>query len=224
MNKAPVFVRRLGRMDYGVSLALQKAFVDAHLQKPDEAKDVLLLVEHPPVYTVGRRIHDYAAEERRLRALGADFYKLERGGQITFHGPGQLVGYPIINLRKHKPDLRWYVCTLEKALIRTCDKFGIKANTTPDTGVWVGNDKIAALGIHVQQWVTSHGFALNCDTDMQWFRNIVPCGLIGKGVTSLSIQTGRKVALDEAVQPFVEAFSQTIQRDMVFDDSVAPLE
>uniref|UniRef100_A0A8C1II11 lipoyl(octanoyl) transferase n=1 Tax=Cyprinus carpio TaxID=7962 RepID=A0A8C1II11_CYPCA len=109
-----------------------------------------------------------------------------RGGLITFHGPGQLVCYPVLNLGCFRKSVRWYVCELERTVIKTCGQFGIEASTSPDTGVWAGDNKICAIGIHCGRYITSHGLALNCNTDMSWFDNIVPCGIMGKGVTSLS--------------------------------------
>ncbi|KAI9208126.1 uncharacterized protein BJ171DRAFT_405697, partial [Polychytrium aggregatum] len=149
--------------------------------------NVLLLVEHPPTYTAGRRIKGTTdSEGPRLQALGAEYFETLRGGQTTFHGPGQLVGYPILNLQAHEIGVRSYVSNIENTLIQTCAKFGINATTTQDTGVWIQDRKIAAIGIHVKRHITAHGFALNCDTDLRWFDHIVPCGLPDKKITSLS--------------------------------------
>ncbi|RKP33320.1 hypothetical protein BJ085DRAFT_6404, partial [Dimargaris cristalligena] len=150
--------------------------------------NLLLLLQHPPTYTLGRRDlnADPMEERRRLEELGATLYQTKRGGQITFHGPGQLVGYPIIHLRDIHLGVRDYVCAIEKTIIGACSQFGVKAHSSEDTGVWVGNNKIAAIGIHVQRYITSHGFALNCSTDLDWFNHIIPCGLVGKGVTSIT--------------------------------------
>eukprot|EP00051_Salpingoeca_urceolata_P035856 m.31714 g.31714 ORF g.31714 m.31714 type:complete len:215 (+) comp9819_c0_seq2:226-870(+) len=209
-----VLVRRLGRLPWDAALKEQQRVV-SRLQQDPTAQDQLLVVEHPPTYTVGRRVEPDAAEQARLEALGADYFHAKRGGDITFHGPGQLVIYPIFNLRNYNQAARWYVCRLEKSVIRACKHFGIDAETSADTGVWVGNSKIAAIGCQITRRVTSHGLALNCNTDMTWFSNIVPCGLVGKGVTSLTQQTDREVTMDEALVPMLEAFSSEFDREMV---------
>ncbi|KAI9101940.1 hypothetical protein DFS34DRAFT_567297, partial [Phlyctochytrium arcticum] len=151
--------------------------------------DIVLLLQHPPTYTAGRRLKGSdASEGERLRKLGAGYFETLRGGQTTFHGPGQLVGYPILDLRKMGLGVRNYVCTLERFLIDTCSKYGIQAARTQDTGVWVEDRKIAALGIQVRQHITSHGFALNANVDLEWYKHIVPCGLEGKSVTSVAAE------------------------------------
>lgn len=144
----------------------------------------------------------------QLRLLGADIHRTNRGGLITFHGPGQLVCYPVLNLGSFKKSVRWYVCQLEKTVIRLCSKFGIKASTSPHTGVWVGDNKICAVGIHCGRYITSHGLALNCNTDLTWFDHIVPCGIEGKGVTSLSAELQRDVSVGETIPQLLEAFQE----------------
>ncbi|KAI8823673.1 uncharacterized protein EV422DRAFT_493905 [Fimicolochytrium jonesii] len=186
---------------YALGLQLQDELVAYHSRALADGKqrhNVLLLLEHPPTYTAGRRVRGTEVDERRrLGALGADYHETLRGGQTTFHGPGQLVGYPIFDLRSFDLGVRTYVSTLESMLVRLCSYYNITARTTNDTGVWVFNpkrnddQKIAALGIQVRHHITSHGFALNCKTDLGWFEHIVPCGLPGKGITSLSVETGR---------------------------------
>uniref|UniRef100_A0A9J7XDQ5 lipoyl(octanoyl) transferase n=1 Tax=Cyprinus carpio carpio TaxID=630221 RepID=A0A9J7XDQ5_CYPCA len=140
-----------------------------------------------------------------------------RGGLITFHGPGQLVCYPVLNLGCFRKSVRWYVCELERTVIKTCAQFGIEASTSPDTGVWAGDNKICAIGIHCGRYITSHGLALNCNTDMSWFDNIVPCGIMGKGVTSLSRELGRDVPTEEAVPKLLEAFTEQFNCTLIYN-------
>ncbi|XP_072032930.1 octanoyl-[acyl-carrier-protein]:protein N-octanoyltransferase LIPT2, mitochondrial-like [Amphiura filiformis] len=172
-------------------------------------KDTLILCEHNPVYTIGIRTTDYPlVEEERLKKLGAEFYRTDRGGLITFHGPGQLVAYPILNLNNYKKSIRWYVCQLETCIIKLCKEYGIKGETSPHTGVWVRDNKIAAIGIHSKRYITSHGLALNCNTDLKWFNHIVPCGIVGKGVTSLTRELNHEVTIADAIHVFVKCFSE----------------
>ncbi|XP_055735370.1 putative lipoyltransferase 2, mitochondrial [Salvelinus fontinalis] len=207
-SKAAVEVIQLGRISYGRALQVQQLYVRRHLDSKDKLHNALLLCEHPPVYTIGIRQALYPfEEEQRLKLLGAEFFRSNRGGLITFHGPGQLVCYPILNLGCFKKSVRWYVCELERTVINLCRKYGIRASTSPNTGVWVGDSKICAIGIHCGRYITSHGLALNCNTDMGWFENIVPCGIVGKGVTSLSQELGRDVSIEESIPPLLETFS-----------------
>ncbi|CAG0885335.1 unnamed protein product [Darwinula stevensoni] len=160
------------------------------------------------VYTVGIRSSLYPpSEEMRLKEMGAEFYRTSRGGLITFHGPGQLVAYPVLNLQVWTPSVKWYVCQLEKTIIELCHQLDIYASTSPYTGVWVQNKKIAAIGIRMSRWVTSHGIGLNCNTDLSWFDHIVPCGIADKGVTSLSQEVGGDVSVSDATPFFLSAFS-----------------
>lgn len=199
-----VEVVRLGLVSYHKALRLQQLYVDRHRSGPAHA---VLLCEHPPVYTTGIRHQPYPEEMlERLRLLGADVHRSSRGGLVTFHGPGQLVCYPILHLGSFKKSVRWYVAELEKTIISVCSRFGVEASTSPYTGVWVGDSKICAMGIHCGRYVTSHGLALNCNTNLSWFDHIVPCGIEGKGVTSLSAQLKRDVSVDEAVPHLLDAF------------------
>ena len=179
-------VRELGLTDYSTALALQKQLVAD--RQAGLIDDRLLLVEHPHVITLGRNgreDHLLAAPEILSRA-GIAFYRTDRGGDITYHGPGQLVGYPILDLRQWKRDVGAYMRAIEQVLIDTLADFGIAAGRFPKlTGVWVGERKIAAIGVHIGRWVTSHGFALNVVTDLSYFHYIVPCGLT-KPVTSMA--------------------------------------
>ncbi|XP_076137753.1 octanoyl-[acyl-carrier-protein]:protein N-octanoyltransferase LIPT2, mitochondrial [Alosa pseudoharengus] len=209
LGKTAVRVVNLGRISYGQALQVQQKHVRQHLDKTSDVPNTLLLCEHHPVYTIGIRQAPYPPEEEeRLKGLGAEFFRTNRGGLITFHGPGQLVCYPILNLGCFKKSVRWYVCELEKTVIGLCGKFGLKAATSPDTGVWVGDNKICAIGIHCGRYITSHGLALNCNTEMNWFNNIVPCGIVGKGVTSLSLELSRDVTAAEATPYLLESFSE----------------
>jgi len=178
-------VRELGRIDYGPALELQKS-LEAE-RKRGEIPDQLLLLEHPHVITLGRNGHmeNLLAGEDVLGRSGISFYPTNRGGDITYHGPGQLVGYPIMDLREWKRDVGAYVRSIEQVIIDTLGDYGIGAERIPKlTGVWVEGRKIAAIGVHISRWVTSHGFALNVATDLSYFQYIVPCGLT-KPVTSM---------------------------------------
>ncbi|EDW04310.1 putative lipoyltransferase 2, mitochondrial [Drosophila grimshawi] len=208
-----VTVVRAGRLSYAAGLKLQQELAKQNVQQSSDFRNYLLLLEHDPVYTIGIRTKGYTAQdEDRLRKLGADFHRTDRGGLITFHGPGQLVAYPIINLRQFKPSIRWYVTTLERTVIETCRQMGIpNASTTQDTGIWVGDRKICAIGVHGSRYVTTHGIGLNCSTDLKWFEHIVPCGIEGKGVTSLSEQLQRHISLSEATAVLLDSFSKTFE-------------
>lgn len=203
-----------GRLAYREGLELQAKLTQRHrdLNSPPDSRNSLILVEHNAVYTIGIRTDQYPDSEiRRLEALGAEFHKTNRGGLITFHGPGQLVCYPILNLRDFNCTVKRYVCLLEKTVIEVCKQFNIVSRTTEDTGIWVGNRKICALGIHASRFITSHGLALNCNTDLKWFSHVVPCGLVGKGVTSVSQELDREVGISEVTPVFLKAFSDTFQ-------------
>jgi lipoyl(octanoyl) transferase len=196
-----------GVVDYEESLRLQHERVIA--RKAGDIADTLLLLEHPPVYTLGRNANreNILFSPDRLRRLGAQVFETDRGGDITFHGPGQLVGYPIFDLTRHRRDLAWYMHSLEEVFIRVAGDFGIRAERIDGArGVWVGNDKLVAMGVHVSRWVTSHGFAFNVNTDLRFFDWIVPCGLHGKGVTSLQKLLGRPVSMDVAIEHVIRHF------------------
>lgn len=207
MSNKLVHILRAGKMSYQDSLNLQKA-VSTHLIKADDKyKNFLILTEHEPVYTLGLRTINYSIDdEEKLTKLGAQFFKTNRGGLITFHGAGQLVAYPILNLKNFQPSVRWYVCHVEKTIVDLCQKYGIKANTTQDTGVWVEDRKICAIGIHASRYITTHGLALNCNIDLSWFSHIVPCGLEGKEVTSLTKELSKNTSIDDVTPKFIESF------------------
>lgn len=190
-------------MGYAEACALQKRLVAA--RKSGALSDVLLFCEHPHVITQGRngKREHLLADERLLRARGVEFYESSRGGDITYHGPGQLVGYPILNLNEIRRDVVWYVRMLEEAMIRATAEFGVAAGREAGkTGVWVktprgAEEKLAAIGVHISRWVTSHGFAYNVSTDLRYFDLIVPCGITDRKPTSLEKILDRPVALSE---------------------------
>lgn len=211
-----------GRTPYRTALELQnKLFAKVkHCQDTGDAHgpNYLVLVEHTPVYTVGIRGADYKDKEMhaRLRRLGADFEATNRGGLITFHGPGQLVAYPILNMSHFAPierSIKRFVCLLESIIIDTCGEFGIAANRLPGyPGVWVdGERKIAALGIHASRFVTMHGLAINCNVELDWFKHIVPCGIHNKGVTSITNELGRVVKLDTVAPTLLNQFTRHLE-------------
>lgn len=177
----------LGRCAYHHALERQRVLRLARIEG-SLPHDVVLLVEHSPVYTLGRgtKATSLPISIEQLRDSGAEVVEIERGGDVTWHGPGQLVGYPILHLSQHREDLHWYLRTLEEALIDALAVLGVPAQREPGrTGVWTAGGKIASLGIHVKQWVTLHGFALNVHPDLRWFEQIVPCGLDGVTMTSV---------------------------------------
>ncbi len=211
-------IRRLGSIPYGDALALQRALVED--RRANRVGDLLLLVEHPHVLTLGvrgdgGRRHILATDEA-LAARGIDVLETGRGGDITYHGPGQLVGYPIVDLKPDRQDVHRYVRDLEEVLIRTAADYGIEAARVPGlTGVWVGREKLAAIGVRIARWVTSHGFALNVSTDLEQFNLIVPCGIADRGVTSLERLLDRRIEMAEVgarvASRFGEVFDRVVQ-------------
>jgi len=210
----------LGRQPYGEALELQRRIARGRIEK-EIPRDVLLLVEHPPVVTLGRGSQPahLPVPREHLTSQGIDLFDIERGGDVTFHGPGQLVGYPIYDLTEHKRDLHWFLRQLEEALIRALNELGIAGERRQHyTGVWTGGRKIASIGIHVKQWVSWHGFALNVTTDLSYFDLIVPCGIPNVVMTSvkqeLNERTPRDVwsrAAECVVMGFCEVFGQQAQ-------------
>lgn len=213
MLRPTVHVIRAGLTTYQQGLNLQGLLIAKFNEKTEkDFKNYIILTEHKPVYTIGIRTKDYSIDdEEYLKNLGAEFHRTNRGGLITFHGPGQLVAYPIINLKQFKPSVRWYVCHLEKTIIKLCNEFGLEAKTTADTGVWIGNEKICAIGIHAKRYITSHGIALNCNVDLNWYDHIIPCGLIGKGVTSLTAKLNKNVDVESTIPLFLSHFGRTFE-------------
>ena len=204
-------VRRLGVIPYPEALALQRALVED--RRANRVGDLLLFVEHPHVLTLGvrgdgGRGHILATPEA-LAAGGVEIHETGRGGDITYHGPGQIVGYPIVDLRPDRCDVHRYVRDLEEVLIRTARDYGIDARRVEGlTGVWVGRDKLAAIGVRIARWITSHGFALNVTTDLEYFNLIVPCGIPERGVTSIARLLGRPVDRLEVEERIEAHFSQ----------------
>ncbi|HKW14018.1 MAG TPA: lipoyl(octanoyl) transferase LipB [Candidatus Krumholzibacteria bacterium] len=205
----------LGRMDYDEAFALQKREVE-RLQK-NQGDDVLLFVEHPHVITVGRNADGSAliADRRLIEARGARVVATDRGGDVTYHGPGQLVGYPIIRLEASRHDIRRYVYDLEEVLIATLADFGVFASHHPvHRGVWVNNRKIASLGIRISRWVTMHGFALNVSTDLSYFSLMNPCGISGCVMTSLETELAGPVSVAAVRERVVAHFGDVFDREM----------
>ena len=210
MDRTPeLWVERLGLLEYGNALEYQRAVARARIAGRIE-EDVLLLVEHPPVVTLGRSAKDQnlLVSPELLAARGVELFEVERGGDVTFHGPGQLVGYPIIDLKRHKRDLHWYLRQVEEALIQALGSFGIAGERHPGyTGVWTHGRKIASIGVHARDWVTWHGFALNVSTDLGYFDLIVPCGIPAVTMTSVNVEAGTSVALDLVADAVATTFS-----------------
>lgn len=217
-----LWVVRLGAMPYGEALELQRAAARARITGAI-AQDVLLLVEHAPVVTMGRTANqqNLTASPALLAQRGVELFEVERGGDITYHGPGQLVGYPIVDLKRHKQDLHWYLRQVEESLIRAIARHGIAGERSAGfTGVWTNGladaephapRKIASIGVHARDWVTWHGFALNVSTELSYFDLIVPCGIPGVDMTSMSREIGAVVAMrnaeDAAAAAFGDVFS-----------------
>jgi lipoyl(octanoyl) transferase len=206
------------RIPYADALDLQRAIAKARIDGRI-AEDVLLLVEHPPVVTSGRtaKAAHLTAPAELLAARGVERFEVERGGDVTFHGPGQLVGYPIIDLKRHKRDLHWYLRQVEEALMRILDEYDVPGErSTGYTGVWTRGRKIASIGVHARDWVTWHGFALNVTTDLSYFDLIVPCGIQDVVMTSIARETERSVSLSDvalsAERAFGEVFGLTVER------------
>uniref|UniRef100_A0A914DED1 Octanoyl-[acyl-carrier-protein]:protein N-octanoyltransferase LIPT2, mitochondrial n=1 Tax=Acrobeloides nanus TaxID=290746 RepID=A0A914DED1_9BILA len=243
MNSTSTVVNALwfGRLPYLHGLKIQdflfekvaKARLFKEFTDPRQCCHYLCLLEHHPVYTVGLRDYIYTAEEeKRLKSLGAEFHRIKRGGQITFHGPGQLVAYPIFDLKKlhvRRPDMeitsvgaRRFVHLVEEALIQLCkEDYSItNVDRTDNPGVWVeGTRKIAAIGVQIRHDITSHGFALNCNTDLKWFDHIVPCGLEGKTVTSLTKELKNEIRVKDLLVPVCQKFEKIFQCPVELQDT-----
>jgi len=243
-NRQVISVVQLGQVEYGEGLRLQRKLVD--LRKAGEIGDVLLLLEHSPVITLGRNAKEtnVLASPDALAARGVEVFECDRGGDVTFHGPGQLVGYPIFDLRDYsyqlsdissglEPPRRKtlgavdYVRRLEEVLIRTCNDFGIPTRRVAGlTGAWTENDpaaKIAAIGVHISRSVTSHGFALNVNTDLRYFNLIVPCGITAKPVTSMEKELGREIDLDDVAKSLSRNFGTVFGSQMLWLETIDAL-
>jgi lipoyl(octanoyl) transferase len=203
-------VRELGTVPYAEGVTLQESLV--RQRRADEIPDQLLLLEHPHVITIGTRggLGHVVAGDSELRLLGVELCRTGRGGDVTYHGPGQLVGYPVLDLKPHRKDLHRYLRDLEQVLIDALSTFGLRGERSEGmTGVWVEGAKVAAIGVRVSSgWITSHGFALNVSTDLRYFETIVPCGITDRAVTSLSAVLGRDVGVSEAVDAILPPFER----------------
>ena len=208
-------VRRLGLIGYQEALELQRELVEE--RRANRVPDLLLLLQHPPVITLGVRSEiaraNVVATSERLAELGVEVHETGRGGDVTYHGHGQIVGYPILDLRPDRCDVHRYVRDLEEVMIRACADYGISATRIAGlTGTWVGAEKIGAIGIRISRWITSHGFAFNVGTDLDHFKLIVPCGISDRGVTSLEQLTGRTIPLVAVEDVLVRRFSEVFER------------
>ena len=210
--------RWLGRVPYASTVELQ------HRLREDlrrgRGEEHLLLLEHPHVYTLGRNADagDLLTEPRALEALGVEVHEANRGGQVTYHGPGQLVGYPILNLSPDRRDVRRYVRDLQETLIRTLADFGLEGRRREGQdfiGVWVGDAKVASIGVHLSRWLTTHGFALNVSTDLAYFRGIVACGLPEVQMASIESLTGERPSLEQVADTYGERFAEVFDRRLV---------
>jgi lipoate-protein ligase B len=228
-----LLVAELGLVPYGEALELQRSAARARISG-EIGEDLLILLEHPPVVTLGRSAKEanMLATPEALRARGVEVFEVERGGDITFHGPGQLVGYPIVDLKRHKQDLHWYLRQVEEALVVALGALGIPAERNPGkTGVWTRGRKIASIGVHARDWVTWHGFALNVNTDLSYFDLIVPCGIQDVTMTSIARELGVATASDarvraEVTRAFGSVFSLALRsvrrEDLALSEHAAP--
>ncbi len=227
-----VIFQDLGSMDYKEAWEYQnelfQGIIDIKLsnRKSDQKKltpNYFLYTEHPPVYTLGKSgdLSNLLLNEEQLKQKGISFFKSNRGGDITFHGPEQIVGYPIIDLEEFKPDIRWYMRSLEEVIIRTIAHYGLKGvRSDGETGVWldVGTPfarKICALGVRTSRWVTMHGFALNVNTNLGYFDHIIPCGIRGKAVTSIQAELNRNIPLEEVKQLINKYFEEVFEAKLL---------
>ena len=205
----------LGNCAYGKAWEIQK---EMHAKRvAGEIPDTLILVEHPHVYTLGKNANaqHLIASQDYLKSKGIEIYNVDRGGDITYHGPGQLVGYPIFNLKEHKESISWYVHTVEDVLIQMLADYGISAGRIEKlTGVWVGNQKIAAIGMRVSRWVTMHGFALNVSTDLSLYDGIIPCGIVSKGITRI-IDLEPNIQMDQVKRDVIIKFRTLFDLSLV---------
>jgi lipoate-protein ligase B len=216
-------VRFPDRIDFGRALAWQLHICELKRNRP--LPDVLLLLEHPPVITLGRNgsWHNLLVSEETLRGRGVSRYHIDRGGDITYHGPGQLVGYPLLKLEPPERDVHRYMSNLEETIMRVLRDYGIGAGRQDKlTGVWTGSGKICAMGVHISRWITRHGFALNVNTDLSYYDLIVPCGLAGKSVTSMQALLGHEVPVPEVAERLSLHFGSIFGREMISMEASIP--
>ncbi|MGY8781536.1 MAG: lipoyl(octanoyl) transferase LipB [Fidelibacterota bacterium] len=205
-----IIVKDLGLAPYQAVWDLQKKMQQKRIK--GEIEDTLILVEHEPVYTLGKNANENHLLQSRDESV--DVFNIERGGDITFHGPGQIVGYPILDLSNYKKSVSWYMRTLEQLTIDVLENFGITATRIDGlTGVWVGDEKIAAQGVRISRWVTMHGFALNVNPDLSFYEGIIPCGIFDHGVTSMEQFLGEKQDMETVKQVVIEKFNQHFFKD-----------
>jgi lipoyl(octanoyl) transferase 2 len=211
----------LGKIKYGESMKIQQILLSKRLK--NRVSDTILLMEHDPVFTIGKRSVDivnninYLDEGyiQNLKSKGADFFQTSRGGLITFHGPGQLVAYPILDLQNYQKDLRWYSRILQKCMVSVCKTFGIPASISDRVGVLVDDKKIGSVGFSVLNWITSHGLALNVSNDLSWFSHIIPCGNKEGGITSMKQQLDQDIPLIKVVNETISQFGTLLSSEMV---------
>ena len=226
MSERELWTVPLGRVSYTEALELQRTLARDRISGVIP-QDVLLLVEHPPVVTLGRssKGKHLLASPDFLASRGVELFEVERGGDVTFHGPGQLVGYPIMDLKRHRQDLHWYLRQLERTLIDVLGQYGISAEQNKGlTGVWAGGRKIASIGVHARDWVTWHGFALNVTTDLSYFDLIVPCGIDGVRMTSMARELASLPDAEAVSQSVADTFASTFELSPVSTARAALLE
>jgi lipoate-protein ligase B len=212
---------RLGTVDYAEAHRAQEQLQTKRIA--GEIGDTVLLLEHPPVLTMGRsaKAQHVLVSASALEALGVELHEVGRGGDVTYHGPGQLVAYPIIDLKPDRKDVRKYVASLEEAMIRTCADFGLTAKRVAGlNGAWIGERKVGAVGVRISRWVTMHGLALNVNSKLEHFEWIVPCGIQDKGVTSISAELGCEVPLDTALERLAAHFAEQYDAEVQWQDSM----
>jgi len=210
-------IRRLGVVPYVEALSMQRQLVEE--RRAGHVPDLLLLLQHPAVITLGVKGDggraNIVATDERLTELGIAVHETGRGGDVTYHGPGQIVGYPILDLKPDRCDVHRYVRDLEEVMIRVCADYGVTAGRIQGlTGTWVGAEKIGAIGVRLSRWITSHGFAFNVSTDLDHFKLIVPCGISDRGVTSLERAIGRRVSFAEVEEAVVRRFQEIFERQV----------
>lgn len=212
----------LGLIDYQQAWDIQK--ITFEKRKNNEIDDVLYLLEHPNTYTLGKIADkkNLIGSKEFLKENEIQVYEIDRGGDITYHGPGQIVGYPIIDLKSWVKDTHKYLRALEEVLILTCNEYGIKAGRNPEhTGVWIDERKIAAIGVKISHWTTMHGFAFNVNTDLNLFNGIIPCGIVDKDVTSLQKELNKEIDIDEVKEKIVGNFKNVFDYDLVYSNEDA---
>jgi len=212
-------ILNLGKMKYQKAYEIQLEMIKK--RAADEILDTLILVEHPPVFTIGSSgTEEHISVSREfLESSGIEVFETNRGGDITYHGPGQIVAYPILNLKEHKQDLHWLLRQYEEVTIRLLEEYDIKARRIEGlTGVWVGDEKITAIGVGVRRWVSYHGFAFNVNPNLEHFSYIIPCGIRDKGVTSLAKLLGKEMDMDQMRKKVIKYFAEVFEMEVLEDE------